>query len=806
MINSNFYRYGRIGAIAGLLLALFAPPAGFSQTALTGGLRGGVTDSSGAVVPGATVKITNSALSVSRETVSGANGQFSVSDLTPSEEYGVTVSAVGFRPFEQSNVTVAAGVMNVFNASLSVAGTVEEVEVRAIVRREELASTGATIIENNDLTDRVFFQPLDMIKLSPGVSVTQYGENGIAPDFQIRGSKGGHGGGDITMYIDGIPLHDNGHATAYLDTGIVMPIEVESVEVIKGPASVYYGSRAAGGALPIQTIKGGNQTRLNLRYGNHNNFDASGLLARENGRFSQVYSLELFHTDGWRDHSDWDKKNFSGRWGYKFTDKFTASLNLRAYQAEWNSAGYIPYRLHLPDTAAVDDGSGQYNGGKRSRYDGRLWANYFINKKSQLTYYIYGTTLDHTRWQLSGYPDNATGPGTGTYNGRTNGTEQTNTHNSWGTGLNYNFKGSLADRDFDLTFGAGYSREAEEPNQRYALHWRSGRTRFGLNSDSSYSITNPFVLGEAFFRVLSPLKIRLGGRYDWQGGDYTNNVTGVTSSAPTYNFFSPKVGLTYDTPLNWLTLYANFGRGFSMPGLNAASSGFYNGNTLYDLKTRDQYEIGSRIAPAEWISLETTYFWAFTKNDVVYDEATETTNNVGKTKREGLETAVAVRPFTARPDLTLTGSYSYLEARNTTNMSTSTTISTKGRRITGVPRQIVGFEIAYEPSKGLGGRLSYRAELDNLVSDPPPVRIDGSPNLSAGGNLNVPFRKPDQHATDLLLSYRLNRNYRLSLNVLNLFNQRFNSTMGAPDVDTGDYTYARNQPRTGYLSLEWKWD
>jgi len=131
MINFHFYRYVRVGAIAGLLLALFAPPSGFSQTALTGGLRGIITDPSGALVPGATIKIENGALSVSREVSTDASGQYTILNLTPSTTYKITVSAKGFKIVTKDNIAVVSAEINIFDTALDVSVVSNSVEVTA---------------------------------------------------------------------------------------------------------------------------------------------------------------------------------------------------------------------------------------------------------------------------------------------------------------------------------------------------------------------------------------------------------------------------------------------------------------------------------------------------------------------------------------------------------------------------------------------------------------------------------------------------------------------------------------------------
>src|SRR5712691_13296723 len=74
----------------------------------TSTLNGTVTDPQGAVVAGATVGITNSATGVSRETTTGSDGGFAVTDLTPGE-YTVRVRATGFATSEFKEIRLEVG-------------------------------------------------------------------------------------------------------------------------------------------------------------------------------------------------------------------------------------------------------------------------------------------------------------------------------------------------------------------------------------------------------------------------------------------------------------------------------------------------------------------------------------------------------------------------------------------------------------------------------------------------------------------------------------------------------------------------
>jgi iron complex outermembrane receptor protein len=679
------------------------------------------------------------------------------------------------------------------------AADLSEIDVRGQLRRGELQSTSATVLGNKDVSDRVNYQPSDLFTMSPGVSVLQYGESGVSPNIQIRGFTLMN---DKAIYLDGIPLHDNGHQSGFTDSTVVMPIEIESMEIIKGPASVLYGARSAGGTIAIQTIKGGNLTRLNARYGSWNDVNVTGILARDNGKFAQVYAFEEFHTDGYRDNSAWDRQNFSGSWTYNATEKLQVRFNLRAFRAEWDSAGYVSKILN-GERDAVDDGTGSKNnnGGKRSRFDGRLWLNYMLDNKSQLTYYAYGTTLEFTRYMRGALLVGQTPGGT-----VGNMSLQFNKHRQWGTGITYNWMGLLGGKDATFTAGFTFSKDIDSPRQDFTVPWGQGRRITGPPaSDVSLSISNPAVLAEFTYQLVPQLNVRVGARYDWLSGKYTDNLSGANSKV-SHTFFSPKVGVLY-TPTEGLDLYANFSRGFSMPSTFYGGLGnmnnFFNSTTNPKLMKRDQYELGARYAPADWLKLELGVFLMKTFNDVTTDPVTGDSEQTGKTTRRGVEFGFDA---SLAPGWRLWGNYAYSDAFYDDYKAGG--LDYKGRRIPLVPRHLANLELSYQQpgESGFGGRVSLRLEHDMVYSDEPPARINGSANASPGGRIRTPWHADDITYVDLQLSYRFNGNHRILLDVKNVFDKRYEGYKYNRNYDTGDYLVTYRNPRAIYLTYQLNFD
>ena len=116
----------RIGA-AFLLLSLTI--AAYGQT-FRGALSGAVTDSTGAALPGATVKLDNPSTGLSRSTVSTEAGDFFFADL-PLGTYTLTVALPGFESRKVDNVEVAVSKTTNINVQLGVAKQEQIVEVSA---------------------------------------------------------------------------------------------------------------------------------------------------------------------------------------------------------------------------------------------------------------------------------------------------------------------------------------------------------------------------------------------------------------------------------------------------------------------------------------------------------------------------------------------------------------------------------------------------------------------------------------------------------------------------------------------------
>lgn len=146
----------------------------------------------------------------------------------------------------------------------------------------------------------------------PGLFVTSRGimgygvSDGAAGGISVRGMSSSQG--RFLVLIDGQPQYMGlfGHAIA----DACQTMLAERVEVLRGPASVLYGSNAMGGVMNIITRKmpaNGMSTEINIGAGSYGTLQ-SGLSNRiRAGRFASALALRYDRTDGHRPHMGFEQ-------------------------------------------------------------------------------------------------------------------------------------------------------------------------------------------------------------------------------------------------------------------------------------------------------------------------------------------------------------------------------------------------------------------------------------------------------------------------------------------------------------------
>ncbi|HWC17626.1 MAG TPA: carboxypeptidase regulatory-like domain-containing protein, partial [Terriglobales bacterium] len=249
----------RLGVIAALCCWLLS--AAVAQE-ITGSIAGTVHDPQGAVVPGATVTVTDTDKGIVIRTLkTSSGGDFAVPFL-PVGHYSLSVQAPGFQKYLQSGIALNANDKLTFSPTLAVGSTEQTVEVQANTTQIELQSAQAaglingTQIRELSLNNRNYEQ---LVLLQPGVSSTNNTDQiyvGAFTPFGTNSPNMSLNGGRLEQnnwLVDGFDNVDRGSNTTLLTFPSVDAIS--EFRVIRGQYEPELG-RSAGGQVNVVTRTG----------------------------------------------------------------------------------------------------------------------------------------------------------------------------------------------------------------------------------------------------------------------------------------------------------------------------------------------------------------------------------------------------------------------------------------------------------------------------------------------------------------------------------------------------------------------
>ena len=201
-------RARRVGSAAGwaaatvCMLVLINTPA-FGQGSTTATIRGNVQDTSGGVLPGATVTVTNTGTKAVQSTVSDARGQYLITGLFPGT-YDLRVELSGFKSYERKEIALSPNDTRGLDVRLDVGQQSETITVTAqqeVIQTQTGAREGVLSAKQIDNLSVIGRSALELLRILPGV-VTDFNQ-GESVSF-------GGGGNNTQAYtVNGIRSSSN---------------------------------------------------------------------------------------------------------------------------------------------------------------------------------------------------------------------------------------------------------------------------------------------------------------------------------------------------------------------------------------------------------------------------------------------------------------------------------------------------------------------------------------------------------------------------------------------------------------------
>ena len=613
------------------LLAVVSAPILHAQ-GTSGNIAGTISDSTGAVIANATVKVVSPTSGYNQTVTTDTTGQFRFANL-PFNRYHVAVTAPGFQSSAQ-DIAVRSAATGLLDFKLTVVGNDQSVTVEA--EAEDMVSpdpTASTVVDRN-----LFARLPTESTNAPLSSLVTLSTPGIASDSNgLFHPMGEHA--DTTYSIDGQPVSDQQSRVF----GNQMSVNaIQSINVINGIAPPEYGDKAS---LVVQTTtRSGLGLRrptgsLSLGYGSFGTPVASFALGVGTQHFGNFVTFDAVDSGRYLDtpeqrplHAHGNNENFFDRIDYHVSDKDAVQLNLSASrswfqnpnQYDQQAAGqdqrgkilslnvspswthiinarslisvnpylrqdnfhYYPSRNVFSDTPVTLAQSRRlqnigikadysYSRGIHTIKVGGMFYHTFLHEGFSLG--VTDGTFNAPCLDANGNPDTA--PGSGNPNACPAGDTP-----------NDNFNPGFG--SFDLTRGGG-------------LYHFNGRT--DIKQEAIYLQDNIVWKNWAFL---------LGGRVD--------NYNGISSRSSV----QPRLGATYNVKKTNTILRVGYGKLFLTPyneNLIVSSStgigGLEGAGQAVPLKpaARDQYDTGFEQGFGKHLIVNGEYFWKYTDRDYDFD-------------------------------------------------------------------------------------------------------------------------------------------------------------------------------------------
>jgi iron complex outermembrane recepter protein len=498
----------------------------------------------------------------------------------------------------------------------------------------------------------------EVLRNTAGVSTQTYGTDADTDWYYIRGFQADQNG----VFLDNLSLFQTGFGTFLVD-----PFLLESIEVLKGPASALYGPASVGGIVNYVSKRPTFERFLYTETGVNNfgngylGIDGGDVLA--DGDFSYRLTGRLsgggYETDGADDLRG--VVQGSATWTPSDATSLTVYGSYQNVELDHTSTGFLPYvgtEVDAPGGVRIPR---DFNYGE-PEID--IYEREQVMIGYELEHDINGdwTVRQNARYAAVDVNEDAI-YGAGDLVGELLPRYRFAQHTEAGVlTIDTQLDGQVftGPVEHNLLFGLDYKNYNTDPETFFSF---AGITPINVR-DPDYSLPyTPITLtpgaettlNQVGFYVQDQMKLdnwilTLNGRYDIANTD----VESATPDSRTDNVFTGRIGLGYEFD-NGLTPYVSYGTSFN-PNITPA----FPSGELYEAETGRQIEAGIKYEPTFMDGFITASVFDLTRDNVVGPDPSNPLNNlpVGEVNVRGAEIE-AVANFDA---VTLLGALTYLDA------------------------------------------------------------------------------------------------------------------------------------------------
>ncbi len=494
-----------------------------------------------------------------------------------------------------------------------------------------VSASSELFIPGRDFELRPQGRPADVMRLIPGLVISQHQGGGKAEQYFLRGFDADHGT-DIAIFVDGLPvnLRSHAHGQGYADLHFLIPETVLRLEGVKGPYFVEYGDFATAGAVNFVLRDVVEENYAEAAGGTFATQRYLTLLSPTRDALKTLIAVEYYRSDGPFEHPNgYERLNLLARAKVSVTEGMDLAVWASYYGASWHGSGEIPVRAVRAGLISRFGAIDPNEGGRTQRANLNIDWRWRLDDAQTVTVRGYGSyyTLD----LFNNF--------TFFLNDPANGDEIIQRDRRFLGGLDAQYQHQSKPFGVSLLGTAGFQYRIDTPRvvlatsvQRHQLD----RTQDVSVIEQSYS---PFV---KFDLVPLPwLRFVTGARGDIFHYDVSSrvNTTGddlngsVTKARPNVKA-NLILGPWYQTEL-----FANFGTGFHSNDARAVISD----PSTPALPTARGYEFGVKTKALPRVELSATYWVLDLASELVFVGDEGTTEARGPSHREGFEFALRAK-------------------------------------------------------------------------------------------------------------------------------------------------------------------
>ena len=566
-----------------------------------------------------------------------------------------------------------------------------DVKGQALLQSDSTPASRTTF-DADDVRELGISQPEQLLSRVPGMRVMTYGLGGVVNVISLRGFGGGAHGGDLGFVLDGISLNEAiSHSDGYADLNVVIPLELQRVDVVKGPSSVLVGNYNRAGTVFLQTRRGGEYQLADFSLGSFKTFDTQLAGGWKLGTGSLNLAAQAFTTKDIRPQSGYDRYTLSGRYSLAI-DKGDIAVSGRIHRGDWDSASYLTQTQFNSGDARGKDPRAQSDGGDKTFETLRLDVSRQLTDSIKLLGFVYGTQQTYARFFTR--PASATA-----WRQR----DETYARTVSGAGFSLNGLGKVS--GMPLKWIAGYDTTREETQFSF-YDGTTNRARIAppvAKQDRAYRFNSTGLFAEAELTVSPLFRPTVGVRSDrYTGSCAVRGAELVGAGDPPCNVplksvshTSPKLGVR-STVAPGVDLRASLNEGFQLANVR----GLYSATNNTQPTVYRQKEIGVALGPWSGVKADVALFQLDSSNEIREIPAgSGIFINSGQTRRSGFDASL-LWAFATDWDASLV----YGQAKGVVRANPNAAVV--GKRLNGIPRETATLSMNYAPAQGFGGFAS----------------------------------------------------------------------------------------------------